>query len=367
MAKDDKTEAPTPKRKKDARKKGQIPKSTELVTWLQILVATYVLQLTVHRATTALGDVMGHVRAAIARPEQGAALGLFGDALRGAVLAVLPLTLSMGAVGVLAQVAQTGGFASLSMLKPKPERLNPIHGLKRLVSPQGLWQATKSALKVCALVFVAWPPLDDLTRQLVASGQLQLGQVVPAVAASALRIARNTAMLGLVIAGVDYGLQRRKVMQGMRMTKQEVRDEHRQSEGDPHMKGQIRQRQLALGRNRMIAAVADANVVIVNPTHVAVALQYQAGRGAPRVVAKGRGAVATRIREEAEKHRVPMVRDVPLARTIESTVRLGAEIPAELYEAVARILAFLSHLGGRSSVGGVLSVPNPARTPQPVG
>lgn len=361
MAHNDKTEAPTPKRKRDARKKGQIPKSAEVVTWLQVLAATFMLQVTLHRATTALGIVLAGVRDAIARPEPGAALGLFGDSLQGAMLAVLPLTGVMMAVGVVGHVAQTGGFASLSLLKPKPERLNPIKGFKRLLSPQGLWQGGKSVLKVGALILVAWPPLDDLTRSLVANGQLQIAVVAPAVAASALRIARNTALLGLLIAAVDYGLQRRKVMQGMRMTKQEVRDEHRQSEGDPQMKGQIRQRQMAIGRNRMIAAVRDANVVIVNPTHVAVALRYEPGRGAPRVVAKGRGEVARRIREEAEEHHVPMVRDVPLARAIESSVRLGGEIPAELYEAVARVLAFLTQLRGRTSFGGILQIPQPVR------
>ncbi len=361
MSKDDKTEAPTPKKKKDARKKGQIPKSPEVITWLQVLVATVMLKVTVHRATQALGGVLAEVRDAIARPDQAVALGLFGSALRNAVLAVLPLTGAMMAVGIIGHVAQTGGFASLSLLKPKPERLNPIQGLKRLASPHGLWQAGKSMLKVGALVMVAWPPIDDLTKSLIASGHLQIGSVATAVAASALRIARNTALLGLLIAAVDYGLQRRKVMQGMKMTKQEVRDEHRQSEGDPQMKGQIRQRQLAIGRNRMISAVADANVVIVNPTHVAVALRYQPGRGAPRVVAKGKGAVARRIREEAEKHQVPMVRDVPLARAIESSVRLGGEIPAELYEAVARVLAFLTQVGARRAFGGILQIPQPVR------
>jgi flagellar biosynthetic protein FlhB len=359
MAKDDKTEAPTPKRKREARKKGQIPKSAELVTWLQVLVATYMLEVTVHRGTGALGHVLAEVRDGIAKPDTGVALRVFGDALRSSVLAVLPLTLAMMAVGIVGHVAQTGGFASLSLLKPKPERLNPLHGLKRMFSPQGVWQAAKSMLKVGALILVAWPPLDNLTRSLVASGQLQLAVVAPAVAASAIHIARNTAMLGLLIAAVDYGLQRRKVMQGMKMTKQQVRDEHRQSEGDPQMKGQIRQRQLAIGRNRMISAVSDASVVIVNPTMIAVALRYEPGRGAPRVVAKGRGEVARRIREEAEAHAVPMVRDVPLARAIEATVKLGGEVPTELYEAVARVLAFLNHLGARRSFGGILQIPQP--------
>ena len=359
--KSQKTEAPTPKRKREARKKGQIPKSAEVVTWVQVLAATYLLELTVRRSGTALGSVMAQVRDGIARPDQGAALGLLGRALSSSMVAILPLTLAMMAIGVVGHVAQTGGFVSLSLLKPKPERLNPLQGVKRLVSPQGAWQAAKSALKVAALVLVAWPPLRGLTESLVASGHLQIDQVVPAVASTALRIARDTALLGLVIAAADYGMQRKRVMQQMKMTKQEVKDEHRQSEGDPQMRGQIRQRQLSIGRNRMISAVRDADVVIVNPTHVAVALRYQAGLGAPRVVAKGRGEIATRIREEAERHAVPMVRDIPLARAIEASVRLGAEIPGELYEAVALVLAFLTRLGGRRAMGGILQIPQPVR------
>ena len=356
MAKDDKTEAPTPKRKREARKKGQIPKSAEVVTWCQVLLASFLLELTLGRAGGALERVLAQARDAIARPDEGVALQLLGEGLWSSTLAVLPLAGAMAAIGIVGNVAQTGGFASLSMLVPKPERLNPLAGLKRLVSPHGLWQALRSALKVGALVAVAWPPLDDLTRSLVARGQLPIGVVAAETAATAVQIARNTAALGLVIAALDYGLQRHKVMRGMKMTKQEVKDEHRQSEGDPQMKSQVRQRQLSIGRNRMIAAVGDANVVIVNPTHVAVALRYEAGRGAPRVVAKGKGVVAARIRQEAERHFVPLVRDVALARTLESSVQLGHEVPTELYEAVARVLAFLAQIGGRSTLGGVLHV-----------
>jgi flagellar biosynthetic protein FlhB len=360
VARDDKTEAPTPKKKREARKDGQIARSAEVVTWLQVLAATFLLEVTVHRTTTALRGVMAEVRAGIAHPEPGAALGLFGEALRASVLAAAPLTGAMVAIGVLGHVAQTGGFASLSMLKPKPQRLNPLTGLKRLVSPRGLWHGAKSLLKVGALVLVAWPPLRGLTDTLVRSGRVEIAAVAAAVASTTLRIARDTAAVGLVIAAADYALERRRIGKGMKMTKQEVRDEHRQSEGDPHVRGQIRQRQLAIGRNRMIAAVATADVVIVNPTHVAVALRYEHGRGAPRVVAKGKGAVAQRIRDEASDHGVPLVRDVPLARTLESSVRLGEEIPTALYDAVARILAFLAQLRGARSFGGVLQIPQAA-------
>jgi flagellar biosynthetic protein FlhB len=128
------------------------------------------------------------------------------------------------------------------------------------------------------------------------------------------------------------------------MTKQEVKDEYRQSEGDPMTRSRIRQRQMEVSRNRMMAAVAVSSVVVVNPTHIAVALEYRPDLGAPRVVAKGQGFIAQRIREEAEKHNVPIVRDVPLARTLHSACKLGQAIPADLYEAVARLLAFVFNL-----------------------
>jgi flagellar biosynthetic protein FlhB len=145
----------------------------------------------------------------------------------------------------------------------------------------------------------------------------------------------------------------------MRMTKEEVRQEARQSEGDPKMKAQIRGRQAQMSRNRMMAAVADATVVVVNPTHIAVALEYDQASGAPTVVAKGRGEIAARIRARAEEHGVPVVRDVPLARAIESTCEIGQEIPSELYEAVARLLAFVFTLARNPGLGGVLTAPTP--------
>jgi flagellar biosynthetic protein FlhB len=143
------------------------------------------------------------------------------------------------------------------------------------------------------------------------------------------------------------------------MTRREVKEEHKQSEGDPQLKGAIRSRQLAMSRNRMMSEVAKADVVLVNPTHVAVALRYDPARGAPRVVAKGAGAVAARIRERAGEHRVPMVEDVPLARALHAQCDLGQEIPGELYEAVARVLAFVMALRRRGSAGGTHRVPVP--------
>jgi flagellar biosynthetic protein FlhB len=170
------------------------------------------------------------------------------------------------------------------------------------------------------------------------------GEVLAQVAGATMALIRSTALAGLALAAADYAFQRRRVKKGMMMTKQEVKEEYRQSEGDPMTRQRIRQRQVEMSRNRMMAAVAVSSVVVVNPTHIAVALEYRPDLGAPRVVAKGQGHIAARIREEAEKHNVPIVRDVPLARTLHAACKLGQSIPADLYEAVARLLAFVFSL-----------------------
>jgi flagellar biosynthetic protein FlhB len=358
----EKTEAPTPKRKKEARKKGQIARSPELVKWAGMLVATWLVPLTVRRTATLVSELATRIPAIAADPSADAALSLLGSGLAGVMGAILPLSIGLLAVGVVGNLAQGGLFVSGSLLKPKFNRLNPAKGLKRLFSPQGLWQSAKVLLKVAVLAFVCWGPLFAVTKELVAMGHPSLMVVGRMIAGTSLNIARNLAAAGLALAAFDYFVMRRKHMKQLRMTKQEVKDEHRSAEGDPMVKGQIRQRQVAISRNRMIASVADASVVVVNPVHVAVALKYDPVKGAPRVVAKGRGEVAARIRTEAEKASVPVVRDIPLARAIHGACDLGQEIPADLYEAVARVLAFVFGLGKRPSMGGILSLPGQAFT-----
>jgi flagellar biosynthetic protein FlhB len=172
------------------------------------------------------------------------------------------------------------------------------------------------------------------------------------VSRDATALIRNIAIAGLVMAAADYAVQRRRMGKQTRMTKQEVKQEHKQTEGDPMLKGAIRSRQLAAARNRMMSDVPTADVVLVNPTHVAVALRYDAERGAPRVVARGAGVVATAIRERAGDAEVPLVRDVPLARALYTSTTVGQEIPAELFAAVAQVLAFVISRRSRGQRGG---------------
>ena len=162
----------------------------------------------------------------------------------------------------------------------------------------------------------------------------------------------RVAEAALLLALVDYAYQRHSTAKSLKMTKQEVRDEARQAEGNQEVKGRIKARQREMSRNRMLAAVRDADVVVVNPIHIAVALRYDPARGAPRVIAKGKGFVAERIREEAEKHRVALVESIPLARALYASVELDDEIPLAFYEPVARLLAFVHRLGKRRPMGG---------------
>jgi flagellar biosynthesis protein FlhB len=355
---EERTEAPTPKRKREARRKGQVARSPDLVMWAQLLAATFLARLTIASGSDRLKGLLRQVEQAIERPEPGTAMRVMGDGLQSALFVVLPLAGGLMVVGIVGHLSQTKFQMSFALLKPKVERVNPMKGLKRLFSVANAWETAKLLLRLTILVAVAVPPIMHVTEALVAVGRLSVGETVGLVGQSALSFVRNVAMAGLVLAAIDYGVQRRRINKSIRMTKQEIKEEYRQSEGDPKIKAAVRERQAAMSRNRMMAAVSTASVIVVNPTHVAVALAYTAERGAPKVVAKGKGEVARRIREEAEKHHIPMVRDVTLARTLEATCKVDQEIPADLYEAVARLLAFVLTLGRRAAVyGAVLPAP----------
>lgn len=360
-----KTEKPTAKRKREARREGNIPRSPEIGTWVSILTATFLIKATVSSAGALERRTFQQASVAITKADMGLGLKLFGQAMGGGLLALAPLMLGLMAVGVVTNVAQLGGVP-FKPPKPKFKNLNPLPGLKRLFQPSNAWQTGKEALKFLILATLAWHTLAGVVPALTRTGHLALMSVLGTVATQALDFVRNVAFLGLTLAAIDYGVTRRRISKGLMMSKQEIKDESRQSEGDPHVKGQIRARQRKMSRLRMMAEVATADAVVVNPTHVAVAIKYDPAKGAPRVVAKGADELATRIRAEADKHRVPMVEDIPLARTLYRVCDIGSEIPADMYEAVARLLAFLFALRATGRAvpmgGGVHRPPQPLLT-----
>jgi flagellar biosynthesis protein FlhB len=349
----EKTEKPTPQRLKKARKDGQIPRTQELGTWLGMAAASVLLPMIAGRGFAEVQELFLQIEAVSDEPEVSAVAALLGQALTAFLTTVLPLALALMVVGVLASASQGGVTFATKGMKPTLKKFNPATGLKRMFGTQGLWEVVKALIKTVALAVVVIVTSDRAQTLVSAAGARPLSAVIDVFADSAILMFRVVALTGLVIAFADYVVVRQKMMKQLKMSKYEITQEHKQAEGDPHMKAQRKGVALAMSRNRMMAEVTEADVLLVNPTHVAVALKYEAAKGAPRVVAKGAGEVAARLREIAAEARVPMVQDIPLARALHASCELGQEVPPQLFTAVARVLAFVMHLGARGVRGGL--------------
>ena len=349
----EKTEKPTAQRKKQARREGTIARTPELGAWAGMLAASIVVPTALRSAVATARKLLEQLPGVIAHPEPHDALRLLREGAMGAATAIAPVAITIMVVGVAAAAAQGGIYPATKLLMPKFSRLNPASGLKKIVGPHGWWEGAKALLKTAALGAVLYTVIKGLVRSLTMSGALSLSTIVATVSNGAVTILRAAAVAGLLLAAVDYVMVKRRTGRQLRMSKQEIKDEYKKTEGDPHVKGQIRARQMAASRNRMMAELPKADVVVVNPTHVAVALRYDPAKGAPRVLAKGSGTIAAKIREKATELRIPMVQDVPLARALYSGCEVGAEIPPQFYGAVARVLAFIMGLKARGSAAGL--------------
>lgn len=353
----DKTEKPTPKKLKEARKEGRTARSQDIGAWVGVLAGSYLLQFTISSAGPRLRAIFDRIAELIDEPTQAGALTVLAEGGRTIAILLLPLCLGLMVITSLASAAQGGVHLATKNLKPQLKRMNPLQGFKRIAGPQAGWEATKTILKTAIAAFIAYRAVHGTAMMLTSAGALPLSEVLRITGGVTMRLIRDVSIAGLLMGFADYAYQRRRLGKQLKMSMHEVKQEHKQSEGDPHLKGAIRSKQMSMSRNRMMTKIADADVVLVNPTHVAVALQYRPDRGAPRVVAKGAGAVATKIREEASKHRVPMVSDVPLARALHKACELDQEIPAELFAAVAQVLAFVLALKAKGSAAGTHRVP----------
>ena len=352
----EKTEKATPKKRKKARHDGHVGNTPELGAWAGMLVATFVLPRVARSLLNVATRAMIMVGAVIRSPDPAQAMGVAKTAMRGAFLAALPLAGFVAVAGVLSVAAQGSLWFSAGLLKPKFSRLNPLSGIKRMFGKHGLWTLVKSLIKTSILAVVLWIAIRNLVPTLQASGSMTLSSLVSICVGSAMKVLRWAAISGLLMACADFIVVRKRNDKQLKMSKQEIKDEFKSSEGDPLVRSGRRARQMAMRRNRMMADVPTADVVVVNPTHVAVALRYDPKRGAPRVVAKGGDHVAARIRALAEEHRVPMVADIPLARALHAGCAVGDEIPPDLYRAVATVIAFIMTLRRRGSVSGVHTV-----------
>lgn len=349
---EDKSEKPTPQRLKKSRKDGQTPKTIELGAWAGIAVASMVLPWSVGKSVSGVTTLMIQGSQVIGSPTAAGAKPMLTAAGIVLVTGFLPLALAIMGVGVLSSVAQGGARFSAKPITPSIKKLNPWHGIKRMFGTQGMWEAAKALIKTTALVAALWNTTSEARDLLAASGALPLSTVTDAVASSVVGMFRIAALTGLVLAIADYAVVRHKTMKKLKMTKSEVKQEYKQSEGDPRVKAALHAMGRSLAQNQMMADVPKADAVLVNPIHVAVAIKYDPTRGAPRVIAKGRGEVAAKIREVAAEARVPVVQDIPLARALHASCEIGQAVPPQLFTAVARVLAFVMQLKAKGAHAG---------------
>jgi flagellar biosynthesis protein FlhB len=350
MANTDRTEKATGKRRSEARAKGQVAKSQDLSSASGLLGGFAALAIGGPHMVGQLKAIVvtGLAQSGDTRLATDAGLGSVTSwALRSFAAAVAPVVIAAAIAGLLANVAQVRLHLTLTPFKPTFTKLSPGAGLRRLFGPSGLVETAKALLKLIVVggtAFLAvWPKLPELGALAGLPPDLLLSEIGGQVVAIVVRVGG----LLLVLAVGDWFWQRHKLEKSLRMTKEEVKQEQRQTDVAPEVRGAIRRKQFQLARRRMLAEVPTADVVVVNPTHYACALRYDGTTPAPELVAKGVDHVAAAIRAAAEEHGVPVVSDPPLARTLYRSVDLGQQIPEELFAGVAQVLAYVYRIAGR--------------------
>ncbi|MCK5888755.1 MAG: flagellar biosynthesis protein FlhB [Methylococcales bacterium] len=343
----DKTEEPTAKKIADARKKGQVPRSKELNTFVSLITAGTMFLIVGRSVAEGLVQLMRQ-QFSLDRAlffDEASVTTLFSQVLRDGFLLVIPLMLVLTIVALLTPMMMGGWHFSMDSMSPKPSKMNPFKGLKRMFGPQGWMELLKSVIKTTVVFFVAGRLLLLYLNDFMSLSSLSLvdalnkaGDIIPV----GFLIVSSTLIL-VVVIDVPYQLWHHKKQ--LKMSKQDIKDEHKQQEGSSDIKGQLRKKQMEMAQARMMDEVATAHVIITNPTHVAIALRYDVdGSGAPTVVAKGADFVAAQIRNRAMGVDIPLVSTPPLARALFYATELGEEIPEGLFHAVAQVLAYVFQL-----------------------
>ncbi len=342
----ERTEAATPKRRHEAREKGQVLKSVEVNTAALLVAGAAFLQWGMPTMSASLMDMT-------ARTFQTSASADFSRATLGAQTVALmlymarllaPLVLGIALVGVVSNVAQFGFLLSGEAIRPQMSRINPLDGAKRLFSSRTLVEMVKTIVKVTIVGLFAWQALQDKGPLLVSLADMQAAPAGFVVSTAMMQVIWKVAGAFVVIAAADYMYQRWFFERSLRMSKEDIKEELKQSEGNPHVRARLRQRARALARQRMMQQVPTADVVITNPTHFAVAIKYEAGMEAPTVIAKGERLIAQHIKKIARENNVPTVENRPLAQALFKACQVGKSVPPELYKAVAEVLAFVYRL-----------------------
>jgi flagellar biosynthetic protein FlhB len=346
---DERTEQATPRKRDQAREKGQVARSQELNSVAIIFFGMIALVIFASSIYNNLANVFFYnVQMSNSELTLATVYQLFTNNGTALLKIIAPILIFLGVVGILINLAQVGTLISFEPLTPKLDKLNIISGLGRLFSTKTIVELIRDTIKITLVGYIAYLTLKGELKNYIPLVDQEVGQILLFMAKIALKICLRVSGALLILALLDYLYQRFDFERHIRMTKQEIKEEYKLFEGDPLIKSRIRRIQREMAHARMLHNVPKADVVITNPTHLAVAIQYDPSEmAAPKVVAKGERLIAEKIKEVAMKAGVPIVENQPLARAIFETVDIGMSIPGKLYRAVAEVLAYVYKLKGK--------------------
>lgn len=352
----EKTEQPTSKKLEDARKEGQVAKSKEVTNAFEMLAAFLMIRfLIAYMGTVFVGNMQSiysqipaYVKLYDGHVQEQTFQMLFVSSLRRILQVIGPFLLAGFLVAFITNLLQVKWKPTTRPLQPKFSKLNPVSGFKRFFSPNSLVELVKSVLKLTLIGYVVYDYLKKNMPPLYMLYDVSLNQGIAQVGMLVINLGIRISLFYMLIAAADFAYQKIKFKNDMKMTKQEVKDEYKNQEGDPQIKGKQRQRMMEASRRRMMQKLPEADVVITNPTHFAVAIKYEPELyDAPYVVAKGVDYLAQKIKDVAKENHIEIVENKPLARMLYANVDVGSVVPPELYQAVAEVLAFVYHLKGK--------------------
>lgn len=349
----EKTERATPKKRQDARKKGQVLQSREISSAMVLMSVFVTLRIF---GSSMYNQIMAYTKVVFTEypkmenfymPDM--LTRIFIDSVTVILKAAAPILLVALLAGVVAGYAQVGFLFTLETLTVKFSRINPLSGFKRIFSMHGVVEMIKSILKISIIGYVAYAYINSQTADILRMMDMDVLSIASFIGLTALNVAIRICVVLIILGVLDFGYQWWEFEKNLKMSKQEIREEFKQTEGNPEIKSKIKQKQRQMSMRRMMQEVPKADVVITNPTHFACAIKYDASvSSAPVVIAKGQDYIAMRIKETARENKVEIVENKVLARTIYETVDIGGAIPHDLYQAVAEVLAFVYSLKGKT-------------------
>lgn len=347
----EKTEEATPKRKEEARNKGQVARSVELNSAFVILAAFFALKIVGEYIYNQLAAFMRHTFSHFSTVDFTFEFiqVIFMDFGWIFLKTALPVMLVIAIVAILTNFLQVGFVFTLEPLMPQFERINPLSGFQRLFSKRSLVELFKSITKILIVSYFVYRFILQTAGQVPKLVTAELADSFKTAASLTLDLVFQISAVMIVLAALDYFYQGWEHKESLKMSKQELKEEYKQMEGNPQIKGKIKERQRAMAMQRMMQEVPKADVIVTNPTHFAVAIKYEQAMAAPMIVAKGQDFLAQRIKEVAKEHKVIIVENKPLARALYSTVEVGSSVPPQLYQAVAEVLAYVYRLKKRLS------------------